>query len=78
MYEYIFVYIVLPLIIKIIIINFFVNVEIHGNLCISLSIIMEYSFSYLLSNENTCKTQKKQVFQNNIPIPRVRIFTLYY
>jgi hypothetical protein len=25
---------------------------------------MEYSFRYLLWNENTCKTHKKQVFQN--------------
>jgi hypothetical protein len=31
---------------------------------ISLNIIVEYAFSYLLWKENTCKTHKKQVFQN--------------
>jgi hypothetical protein len=38
--------------------------EIHGNLCISLNIIMEYSFSYLLWNENTCKTHKHNIKNN--------------
>jgi hypothetical protein len=48
--------------------------EIHDNLCIWLSIIMEYSFSYLLWNENTCKTHKKQVFQNKYSNPKSENF----
>jgi hypothetical protein len=48
--------------------------EIHGNLCISLNIIMEYSFSDLLWNENTCKTYKKQVFQNKYSNPKSENF----
>jgi hypothetical protein len=31
---------------------------------------MEYSFCYLLWNENTCKTHKKQVFQNKYSNPK--------
>jgi hypothetical protein len=35
---------------------------------------MEYSFSYLLWNENTCKTHKKQVFQNKYSNPKSENF----
>jgi hypothetical protein len=37
---------------------------------------MEYSFSYLLWNENTRKTHKKQVFQNKYSNPKSENFLL--
>jgi hypothetical protein len=35
---------------------------------------MEYSFSYLLWNENTCKSHKKEVFQNKYSNPKTENF----
>jgi hypothetical protein len=35
---------------------------------------MEYSLSYLLWNENTCKTHKKQVFENKYSNPKSENF----
>jgi hypothetical protein len=43
-------------------------------ICISLNIIVEYSFSYLLWNENTCRTHKKEVFQNKYSNPKSENF----
>jgi hypothetical protein len=35
---------------------------------------IEYSLSYLLWNENTCKTHKKQVFKNKYSNPKSENF----
>jgi hypothetical protein len=58
--------------------NVYYEVKFKKTPDISLSIIIEYSFSHLLWNENTCKTHKKQVFQNKNSISRVRMFAFYY